>query len=85
MMSVPGTSLHDAASLDACCSTLKLHLAVLTLCWPDHVMQMMQSESLAQLSAHNTNTIANALGLPTSAMGLNQADSSHGPSGSNMS
>ena len=47
-------------------------------------MQMMQPESLTQLSAHNHNTIANALGLP-SAMGLNQTESAHGPSGSNMS
>ena len=47
------------------------------------LLQMMQSDNLAQLSAHNTNSIANALGLE-SGLGLHAADSAHGPSGSNM-
>ncbi|KAL0049652.1 hypothetical protein WJX82_006873 [Trebouxia sp. C0006] len=46
-------------------------------------VQMMQPDSLSQLSAHNTNSIANALGL-TSGLGLNHTDSSHGPTGSNV-
>lgn len=46
-------------------------------------VQMMQPDSLSQLSAHNTNSIANALGL-TSGLGLNHTDCSHGPTGSNV-
>ena len=44
----------------------------------------MQPDNMSQLSAQNTDTIASVLGLPA-ALGLNQTDSSHGPTATNMS